>query len=77
MFVGYATNKDSAWSQYYYSQEVFLKPAPKAEALRVHGKPTFLQNEAQFKAIGSTLANIGMGPALGMLCYQDSIVVST
>ena len=77
ILVGCATNKDPVWSEYYYPQEVLLKPAPKAESSRVQGKSTFLQNEAQFKPIGSTLANIGMGPALGMLCYQDSIVVST
>jgi hypothetical protein len=77
ILVGCATPKDPVWSDFYYPQEVLLKPAPKAEPSRVQGKSTFLQNEAEFKAIGSTLANIGMGPALGMLCYQDSIVVST
>jgi hypothetical protein len=46
---GCATNKDPVWSEYYYPQEVLLKPAPKAESSRVQGKSTFLQNEAEFK----------------------------
>ena len=49
MFVSCATNKDPVWSEYYYPQEVLLKPAPKAESSRVQGKSTFLQNEAEFK----------------------------
>ena len=49
MLVGCATNKDPVWSEYYYPQEVLLKPAPKAESSRVQGKSTFLQNEAEFK----------------------------
>jgi hypothetical protein len=38
MFVGCATNKDPVWSEYYYPQEVLLKPAPKAESSRVQRK---------------------------------------
>ena len=49
ILVGCATNNDPVWSEYYYPQEVLLKPAPKAESLRVQGKSTFLQNEAEFK----------------------------
>ena len=49
ILVGCATNKDPVWSEYYYPQEVLLKPAPKAESSRVQGKSTFLQNEAEFK----------------------------
>jgi hypothetical protein len=52
---GCATNKDPVWSQFYYPQEVLLKPAPKAESSRVQGKSTFLQNEAEFKEHMDTL----------------------
>ena len=56
MLVGCATNKDPVWSEYYYPQEVLLKPAPKAESSRVQGKSTFLQNEAEFKEHMDTLS---------------------
>jgi len=55
MLVGCATNKDPVWSEYYYPQEVLLKPAPKTESSRVQGKSTFLQNEAEFKEHMDTL----------------------
>jgi hypothetical protein len=55
LLVGCATSKDPVWSEYYYPQEVLLKPAPKAESSRVQGKSTFLQNEAEFKEHMDTL----------------------
>jgi hypothetical protein len=55
LLFGCATNKDPVWSEYYYPQEVLLKPAPKAESSRVQGKSTFLQNEAEFKEHMDTL----------------------
>lgn len=43
------TKKDPVWSEFYYPQEVLLKPAPKTDPAEVQGKSTFLQNEAEFK----------------------------
>ena len=41
--------KDPVWSEFYFPQEVLLKPAPKTDPSGVQGKSTFLQNEAEFK----------------------------
>lgn len=47
--------KDPVWSEFYFPQEVLLKPAPKTDPSGVQGKSTFLQNEAEFKEHMDTL----------------------
>lgn len=55
ILLGCATPKNPVWSEFYYPQEVLLKPAPKTDPSRVQGKSTFLQNEAEFKEHMETL----------------------
>ena len=55
ILVGCATPKNPVWSEFYYPQEVLLKPAPETDPAEVQGKSTFLQNEAEFKEHMDTL----------------------